>query len=128
MKSYAPGSTKLVTMVSALVLVPVALGAMGLLTSCSSAAAGSSTAENTTLEDSVNARLDSRSPCGVYATTDGAVRVTLTVDKSTLGDDAAAAASAKSVVRRVLTEIPEVKSVQVLDNSKQVIGDFLPNQ
>jgi hypothetical protein len=128
MKSYAPGSTKLPTLVSALVLILLALSAMSLLTACSTSAAGSPTAEDTTLENSVNARLDSPSPCGVYATTDGAVRVTLTVNKSSLGDDAAAAASAKGVVRRVLTEIPEVKSVQVLDNSKQVIGDFLPNQ
>lgn len=112
-----------------LVLLVIGVTAIGFLTSCSSASTGSPTAENSTLETSVNARLDSEFPCGVYATSDGKVVVTMSVAKSALGSsDDKAKAAAKQVISRVFSDVPEVKSVQVLDRNKQEVGTFLPNQ
>jgi hypothetical protein len=112
-----------------LIVLAIGVVAVGFLTSCSSASTGSPTAEDSALETSVNARLDSEFPCGVYATSDGKVIVTMSVAKSALGSsDAKAKAAAKDLVSRVFTDVPEVKSVQVLDRNKTEIGTFLPNQ
>jgi hypothetical protein len=112
-----------------LIVLAIGVAAVGFLTSCSSAPTGSPTAEDSTLETSVNARLDSEFPCGVYATSDGKVIVTMSVAKSALGStDAKAKSAAKDLVSRVFADVPEVKSVQVLDRNKQEIGTFLPNQ
>ncbi len=112
-----------------LIVLTIGVAAIGFLTSCSSASTGSPTAEDSTLETSVNARLDSEFPCGVYATSDGKVIVTMSVAKSALGSsDAKAKAAAKDLVSRVFSDVREVKSVQVLDRNKQEIGTFLRNQ
>jgi hypothetical protein len=112
-----------------LVLIAIALSAAVLSASCSAGPPKNPKAEDTTLETSINARLNSDFPCGVYATADGNVVVTMSVEKSSLGSsDAAVRAAAQNVIRRVFSDVPEVKSIKVLDRNKQELGTFSSDQ
>jgi hypothetical protein len=114
---------------SSLLVVTMGVAAIGMLASCSDVppVTGSSSVEDEGLSVRVNARLSSTPPTtwGVYATTDGNIVLTAPLAKADMGDsEEKVKAFMNKSLKRIFDELPEVRSVHVMDKNREDVGVF----
>jgi hypothetical protein len=129
MKQESVRSAKLVKLFSSLFVLVMGMAAIGVLASCSDVppVTGSSSVEDEGLSIRVNARLSSTPPTtwGVYATTDGNIVLTAPLAKADMGDsEEKVKAFMNKALKRIFAELPEVRSVHVMDKNREDVGVF----
>lgn len=132
MKREFARSAKFVKVFSSLLVLVMGIATIGVLASCSEAppVTGSSSVEDAGLSVRVNARLSSTPPTtwGVYATTDGNIVLTAPMTKADMGaTDAKVKAFMDKTLKRIFTELPEVRRVHVMDKNRVDVGVFQPS-